>query len=168
MNEPSNLKDVFHVAGDAPDPTGTGLRGVAPGYRLTQSAIGHPMLHWAMPGGKELILEADVYALPDQPPHIYMLCPVCLLHGHQNQLSIRGDQKKFDYTPPDEAGDRMPTFPGWTREQMRHAFPNGLGGILSCDPFRCTFESVPELRRGFGLGQCTFSVVIDNNVVRNV
>jgi hypothetical protein len=166
MDQPSRtLKDVFHVAGDAPDPTGTGLRGVAPGYRLNQSALGHPMLLWRVPGtGQEMILEADVYALPDQPMHIYLLCPVCLMTKQSNQLSIRADHKKFDYEP----FHAVPTFPGWTHEQMAHAFPNGAGGRLSVEPFRCTFEMTPDMQRAFGLNQCTFSVAIDNNVVRNV
>lgn len=165
MQPPSTLKDVFHVAGDQPDPAGTNLRGVAPGYRLNQSALGHPMLLWKVPGtGRELVLEADVYALPDQPMHIYLLCPVCLMSKQQNQLSIRRDQKQFSY----ELDREVPTFPGWTHEQMLHAFPRGLGGLLNVEPFRCTFEMQPELQRAFGLAQCTFSVAIDNNVVRNV
>jgi hypothetical protein len=162
-NSPT-IKDVFHVAGDAPDPTGGDLRGVSPGYSLNQGAEGHPMLWWRLPNGKELILEADVYALPEQPRHIYLLCPVCLLNGMQNQLAIREDQKQFSYEPR----ARVPAFPGWSSSQMAHAFPRGAGGLLSVAEFRCTFESVPDLERSFGLGQCTFHVVIDNNVVRNV
>ncbi|MBT8452973.1 MAG: hypothetical protein KJO40_13475 [Deltaproteobacteria bacterium] len=158
------LKETFHVAGDQPDPAGTDLRGVAAGYDLTRTAIGHPMLHYALPNGKELILEADVYKLPGQPLYIYIICPLCMMAGHKQMLKIDSANKAVSYDPQ----ARVPTFPDWNEKQMRSALPSGGGGLLSVDEFACTWEVEPELRRQFGFAVCPWRVVIEKNVVRNV
>jgi hypothetical protein len=137
---------------------------VAAGYDLTKTAIGHPMLHYALPDGKELILEADVYKIGDEPMYIYLNCPLCLMAGKTVQLCIRADHKQLSYEPT----ARVPAFPGWSEEQMRHAYPKGAGGLLSVEEFACTFEVEPELRRQFGFAVCPWRVVIDKNVVINV
>lgn len=159
----ATIKEVFQVAGDRPDPAGTGLRGVMPGYDLRQSAAGHPLLLWRHPAG-ELVLEADVYQLPGQPTYIHLLCPQCLQAGRQNALRITQERKAISYDPAREP----PTFPGWTDRQMRDAFPNGVGGILSVEAFECTWEEDPTRQRGFGLAKCNWRVVIEHNVVRSV
>lgn len=161
MPENTALKDVFHVAGDAPDPEGGRARGVAPGYELSQSAQGHPMLLYKLSTGQEIVLEADVYDVADK--YIYLLCPLCLARGRKNMLRIREGIKAFRY-------DRLidpPTFPGWSDEQMRHAFPRGLGGTLSVEPFECTWEESPELTRGGGFEKCGWRVSIEKNVVKD-
>ena len=163
MQTSPTTKDIFHVAGDVPDPSGTGMRGVAPGYRFTQTALGHPMLHYRLSTGEEIILEADVYALPEQPMYVHLICPRCLAAGRQVGLKIDQSQKGMSYDPR----AAVAPFPGWTREQMAHALPGGTGGALSIEPFACTWEEAPELRRGFGLGRCGWRVAIDNNVVRD-
>lgn len=157
-------KEIFHVAGDAPDPTGmTNTRGVAPGYDLTGSALGHPMLLHRL-YGKEMVLEADVYKMDGEPMYIHLICPMCLANGRTSALRIVEGKKKLSYDPRAD----VPTFPGWSRDQMLHTFPHGLGGLLSVEPFGCTWEESPELQRGFGLSCCTWKVAIDNNVVRHV
>lgn len=169
MDQDQTLKEVFHVAGDAPDPVGMARgRGVAPGYNLTKSALGHPMLLYRLSTGEEVILEADVYEIPTMDgkkpeQYIHILCPRCLAGGRKNLLTIRPEVKQFSY----DKDAAVPVFPGWTREQFARAFPNGVGGLLSVAPFRCTWEEVPELRRDHGLGQCTWQVAIDHNVVRD-
>lgn len=167
MNHPT-IKEVFHVAGDAPDPTrgrgggiAQGARGVAPGYDMTKGAAGHPMLlGWV--NGQGVILEADVYALPGQPSYIHLICPMCLANGRTQMLTIREGVKAFSYDPRAD----VPPFPRWTRDQMLHAFPNGVGGLLSVEPFRCTWEEAADASRGFGFSVCTWQVAIDKNVVR--
>jgi hypothetical protein len=165
-----SLKETFHVAGDAPDPAGTDLRGVSPGYDFTRAAAGHPFLHYTM--GREIFIEADVYAIGDEPPHIILHCPWCIARGrptNQTGLRIRADAKPFSYEPEGV----VPPFPGWTVEQMRHAFPRGAGGLLSiAEPIACTWEEDPALERGgdgiSGLSRCGWKVVIENNVIRDV
>jgi len=166
MTDESTIKDLFHVAGDAPDPTGGNLRGVAAGYDLTKSAIGHPMLLYRV-GSEEMILEADVYELEGLPLHVRIICPICLAMGRTSGLTIWANQKGMQY----EAAGLVPIFPGWTAAQMRQAFgdrPGGAGGRLSVEPFRCTWEATPELTRRFGLAQCPWNVAIENNVVRDI
>lgn len=163
MPHAQTLKEVFHVAGDAPDPRGGDLRGVAAGYDLTRSALGRPMLHYRLPDGTELVLEADVYAMPEQPIYVLMLCPRCLAGGRQNALRIVQGAKAMVYEP----AAAVPPFPGWTQEQMAHAFPHGAGGLLSVEAFGCTWEETPELRRDFGMSVCGWRVAIDKNVVRD-
>lgn len=161
-NSPTMIKDVFHVAGDAPDPEGGALRGVAPGYNLTRSAIGHPLMLYRV-AGQELILEADVYALPNEPMYIHLICPLCLMNGRTVALRIIEGRKQLSYDPRAD----VPTFPGWSRDQMLHAFPHGLGGLLSVEPFGCTWEEEPNLERGgMGFSCCPWKVAIENNVVR--
>lgn len=164
MEQERTIKDVFHVAGDAPDPAGElrSARGFMPGYDLAKGALGHPMLLYRPKNGPELILEADVFNGPDGQ-YIYLICPRCLATGHTNQLRIRQGIKAFSYDP----AAVVPTFPGWTAEQMRHAFPKGAGGLLSVEPFSCTWEEHPDLQRGFGFEQCGWRVVIERNVVRD-
>lgn len=163
MTDGKPKKDLFHVAGDAPDPTGGNLRGVAAGYDLTKTALGHPMLFYRV-GSEEMILEADVYDLNDLPLHVRLLCPICLAMGRTVGLTIWANQKAMQY----EKDAAVPVFPGWTEAQMRHAFPEGAGGRLSVEPFRCTWEATPELSRRFGLSQCPWKVAINNNVVRDI
>jgi len=165
MTHDQTLKETFHVAGDAPDPTGGALRGVSPGYDLTRTALGHPMLLYRVTGtSKEIILEADIYAIPGQPMYVHLICPLCLINGRTVGLKIDQSHKSLSY----DVSSPVPTFPGWTNEQMKQAFPDGLGGRLSVEPFKCTWEETPDLKRLDGLACCRWQVAIDNNVVRDV
>lgn len=161
MQGQTKKREIFHVAGDAPDPSGTGMRGMAPGYDLTATAVGHPLLFYRLPNGHELILEADVYALPGQPMYAYVICPICMMAGRTIQLAIRQEVKDMHYDPK----GRVKPPPGWDANQLRETFPNGVGGQFSVDHIECTFEVTPEMRRDFGLAVCPWQVVIDNNVV---
>lgn len=159
-----SYKECFQIAGDQPDPDPhTDLRGVASGFDFTRTAIGHPMLLYRV-GGRELVLEADVYRLPDQPLHLILLCPLCLMAGHQNALKIEQGHKQIHYDPRAV----VPPFKGWSPRQMAQAFPRGAGGLLSVEEFACTWEVQPELQRAFGFAVCPWRVVIENNVVRDV
>lgn len=165
MQPSDSYKETFHVAGDTADPTGGSARGVAPGYRLNQSAAGHPKCLYAI-GGQEMIVEIDVYQLPDQPMYLHLLCPHCLARefAERNALRVTADQKQMAYEP----GPFVPAFPGWTHAQMAQAFPAGVGGRLSVStPFRCTWEIDPRYRERLG-NICDFHVVIENNVIRPV
>jgi len=153
MLEQQTSKELFHVAGDMPDPAGTGLLGQAPSYRLTRSALGHPMIFW-----RDMVLEADVYALLEQPLQVHLICPLC-----RHALIIRQGNKVVSYEPQAP----VPAPPGWTATELRQAMPDGLGGLLSVEAFGCTWEAEGDLRRGFGLARCPWRVVIANNVARD-
>ena len=141
------------MAGDMPDPAGTGLLGQAPSYRLTRSALGHPMIFW-----RDLVLEADVYALPEQPLQVHIICPCC-----RHALIIRQGNKAIYYDPKAD----VPIPPGWTAAEVQMAIPGGLGGLLSVDVFACTWEAEGDLKRDFGFSRCQWRVVIENNVARD-
>lgn len=165
MDQNDTIKECFHVAGDQPDPTGySDLRGVAPGYNLTRSALGHPKV-LAYVHGKQAVLTVDVYAIPGEPMKLHLMCPVCVALGRTHvALHIHQGQKAFSYDP----GARVPPWPDWSEAERHRAFPEGMGGLLNVDPFGCSWEETPELRRGFGLASCTWRVAIVNNVARPV
>jgi len=165
--EQRTSKEVFQVAGDSPDPTGTGARGLSTSYDLTRTAAGHPVLVWRAPNGQDMLLTADVYAIPGAPMYIHILCPMCAINGHQHALLFDQSQKGMTYermTPP-------PPFRDWSSDDIQNALAGGIdiksGGRLSVEPFACTWEETGELERGFGLGRCTWKVFIDNNVVKS-
>ncbi len=168
MDHENVTKEIFHLAGDAPDPTGTGLRGIAPHHDLTRAAIGHPMVLYRI-NGKELFLEIDVHVDVSVEPHAlyaHVICPLCLVGGRQVGLRIHSGAKSLHY---DRAAVPRP-FPGWSKLQMDEAFRarGGTGGVLSIEPFKCTWEEMPDLRRRDGLATCRWQVAIDNNVARDV
>lgn len=164
MDQPPNIKEAFHVAGNAPDPTGGGLRGVEATHNLTAGALGHPQVLTPWKAFDKLtrrevplVLEIDVYE-----DHIHLHCPVCLIEGRgEVGLRIRAGAKDYGYDPL----ARVPLWPGWVEEQTKIVYPNGLGGLVNVAPFRCTWETVGDLKRGFGLQKCGLFVSIRNNVM---
>lgn len=141
-----------------PDPTGTGLMGWSPdGVDLTRGAV-RPVIHYRGRHG-EAFLTADVYAPQGLPRYILITCPVC-----ENALTIKEDRKAFELDL-----ERTPRFPGFVIPELLIGLglPH-IGPLLSMEPIRCTWESEPSLRRGFGLGICTFSVAITHNIARDV
>jgi hypothetical protein len=163
------MQEFFSVKDDAPrakDPTGSGLVGRSVGnVDLSKSALGHPVIYYRSKEGKEFFLTADVYAPPDPSGaprgalsvHIY--CPHC-----SNHLTIRQDNKAIDY-------DRHApvVIPGFLSGEIAAGLGVAdLGGRLSVEKFRCTWEERPDLRRSFGFGVCGFRVVIENNVARPI
>lgn len=167
QNQP---KELFQVAGDAPDPTGTGARGVIASYDLSRTAIGHPIVLWKANDGNELLLTFDVFAPPNAPKYILIGCPMCAMRGKPNTLRImEGGAKAFQY----ELGITPPLFPGWRDADVAGALAGDPsidirgGGRLSVEPFSCTWEEEPDLRRAFGMQRCTWRVRIDNNIARS-
>jgi hypothetical protein len=150
MAHPS--KELFHIAGDVPDPTGTGLRGAASTLRLDQTAMGHPKIVY-----KDFLLEADIYSLPDAPMYVHLICPLC-----RHALKASQDNKALEYEPK-----RVPKIVAMLRDCGIDDGPY-WGGTLSVERFECTWESDPEIRRDFGLAVCNWRVEIDNNIARDV
>lgn len=170
MNHEGTYKEIFDVVEDARDPAGVdpSARGLAPGYDLSKSAIGRPMI-WYEVSGTPMPMTWDVYQAPDgSDRYIQGLCPACIARGRPPDhcgLTIRHDAKPFSYDPRAE----VPPFPGWTRAEMQKARPHGFGGLLTIEaPIACTWEEAPELQRGFGLSRCNWKVQIVKNVARDV
>ena len=116
-------REIFHVAGDAPDPTGGAARGLAPGYDLTATAAGHPLLFYRLPNDHELILEADVYQLPDVAMHIHLICPLCMMAGRTVGLTITQGNKEMQFERQvADTGNALSTF-------------EAIAGDLEADPF---------------------------------
>lgn len=139
-------EELVHLAGDpdtggmtargfeaAPDPWGTGKVGYQQTADLTSNALGHPKIRY-----RDLVIEADVYAMPGAPMHVHIICPRC-----RNALRIPADRKRIEYDPAAGA----PTD----------------GGRLSIETFECTWEAGAE--RGSGL--CRWRVAVDDNVARD-
>lgn len=165
MDQPPNIKELFHVAGNVPDPTGgSSALGVQATHDLTSGALGHPQVLTPWKAFDKLtrrdvplVLELDVY-----PEYIHLHCPRCLLEERgEVGLRIRTGAKDYGYDPM----GRVPLWPGWDVEQVKIVYPNGLGGLINIAPFRCTWETASDLKRGFGLQKCGLFVSIRNNVM---
>ena len=173
-NHAATEKDIFHVAGDAPDPEGIDprARGVAPGYDLSNSATGKPLVQYKM-SGEELRLEFDVYNdLEGVKPHIMLICPWCLARrGESVGLRIFRDHKHYDFN----VDERVPPFPGWSEDQMAklaRSRAGGIGGRLTINEvIGCTWEADPSSMRSQGVNGfaiCQWRVKITDNVARDV
>lgn len=130
-------EELVHLAGDAPDPSGSGLVGHQASLNLSRTALGHPKIRY-----RDLVIEADVYALPGVPMYVHILCPKC-----RHALKIAEDRKHIEYDP--KAG------------------PPQDGGRISIEAFQCTWE-MDDQRQQFGLSLCGWKVVVDNNIARDV
>jgi hypothetical protein len=175
-NLQNNSKEVFQIAGDAPDPVGVdpSARGVAMGHNFTQAAFGKPIV-LAQVGDKPVLLTIDLYTLPGEPKYAHVICPVCLAAGRRQALRIVEGHKAIGFSL-----EQPPTWPGWNRRDMQRAIaetmgiteldklPAHWGGRLSIEPFSCTWETEPEPGREYSFSRCPWAVAIDNNVARYV
>ena len=153
----------YSVKDDAPrmrDPSGTGMMGRSVGTQdFSKNADGHPVVLYRTKDGNDFFLTVDIHALPGQPITAYIYCPLC-----NNHLTVKQTNKAIDYDPAASV-----KIPGYATEEILAGLGiDSLGGRLSIEPFRCSWEEKPELRRSFGFGVCGWSVAIDNNVARNV
>lgn len=141
-------EELEHIAGDPPegmyqtgqhlDPMGTGKMGHASQMDMTKGAEAHPMIRY-----NQFVIEADVYRVPDTDEiSVVILCPRC-----HNALTISSKKKAVRFDPP----------------SVKHP-----QGVLSVEPFECTWELDTQGRRmEFGLGLCRWKVGISNNVAKD-
>jgi hypothetical protein len=147
-------KEIFEVK-SSKDPV-SGVVGTSMGYDLSANAC-KTVLHYKGRGG-EYFLTADVYKLEGTPLHLLLFCPLC-----KNTLRISQDNKAIDFDP-----ERTPNFKGFRPEEILASIDAAsLGGSLSVEPFGCTWEAEPELRRQH-FAVCPWKVAIENNEVRDV
>ena len=101
MHNPQT-EELFHIAGDQPDPSGSNLRGTSIGTDFTKTAIAHPMIRW-----RSRVLEADVYAIDGQLL-VHLICPKC-----KGGLHIRQAAKRMTLNGNQLSTERIAcTFPG--------------------------------------------------------
>lgn len=167
----ASSKSIFHIAGDAPAPP---IRrrgdGIAADRDMSDAPLlGQPNVLYRVPMSDDVavILEVDAYedlARPGELAFLHLLCPKCQANGRTNALKIAVGNKRISYDPK---GKRKP-FDGWTKGQMAKLPNGGLGGLLSVEAFRCTWEAEPAQRHAHGLSVCSWHVVIDCNVAHDV
>lgn len=157
-------KQLIPIAGDAPDGA-SGFKGFSSTFQFG-NVIAKPNLFYQT-SHIPLILEADIHGSAEAPEvadFILLFCPLCLAGGRKNTLRISKGNKRFFFSPQET---REP-FPGWTPEQMLGLPGGGVGGLLSVEKFRCTWEEDPSIRRGAGFAGCSWHVQIERNVIIDV
>ncbi len=155
-------KEIFQVSGDQ-------SQGVVAGLNLTNSALCKPVVLYKG-RGMERILTLDVFALPGTPMYVVLYCPLCQIRDPENKynrsLTIKETNKKIDLDPK-----AMPKIPGFSTQELIHDLglqnQDELRGRISIEPFKCTWEEDPELKRGFGLSCCDWKVSITNNIAKD-
>jgi len=156
-------KELFHVSGDQHN---GGMKGGATA-NLNNSALCHPVVFYQRMG---IFLTLDVFALPGTPMYVVVRCPVCQARNPNSEgmdLTIKEDQKAINLDHK-----AMPKFPGFSTSELVDGLglqhPDELRGRISIEPFGCTWEAEPELRREFGFSCCEWNVVIENNIMRDI
>ena len=159
----ANKKELFHVSGDQHN---GGMRGGTTA-NLNNSALCHPVVFYPK---KEIFLTLDVFSLPGAPMYVVIRCPICQARNPNSEgmdLTIKEDQKDIHLDHKS-----IPSFPGFTTSELVEGLglqnQDELRGRISIEPFGCTWEAEPELRRGFGFSCCEWNVAIKNNIVVDV
>ena len=124
-----------------PQATPDDKRGLLSGNAADAHAIGKPELIYQAKNGKDVLLQADVTL-----EHVHLHCPVCRLNGHEHGIMIRAGVKQWGFDPM-----RQVVFPEWESAQMMVKYPQGSGGCLNVEAFKCPW--------------CSFKLRIADNVV---
>ena len=135
----SRERELVQLAGDAPDPMGTGMRGQQTTYHLNRSAIAHPLVEYHPGRADYALLECDVYANPGEPVIVHLICPRC-----RNTLTINGAHKRIEIE-----GNVLSVEPfgcTWEKPEAGPHVPGLVGG---------------------GLSLCRWRVAIDRNVAKD-
>lgn len=103
---------------------------------------------------KDKLIEADVYALPNTPVHVVIMCPRC-----GNASTIKGERKAIDWRPhaPQKIGELV------------------NAGIISIEPFECSWElpdagqhNARNTRQISGFAPlCRLKLAVDKNVAKD-
>lgn len=155
-------KEIFQVSGDQ-------SQGVASGVNLTNTALCKPVVLYRSRAMGDLFLTMDVFALPGVPMYVVVRCPICQARNPDSEgmdLTIKADHKSIDLDHK-----AIPNFPGYTTQELVSALGlqsvDELRGRISIEPFGCTWEAEPELRRDFGFSCCNWKISITNNVAKD-
>ncbi len=144
---------MVQIAGDAPDPNGSGMMGLASTTRLDGTKREVLVTYKGRAG--ELLLTVDV--IPGDVLEVLFICPRCTKAGR-----ITGDRKHIEFDPTATRPFKLP-----------NGQPAMTGGELSIEAFMCTQE-LPEAQyeqhtktNRHGLSLCKQTLVIDRNIARD-
>ncbi len=144
VEAPVKQRELVHIAGDA-DTGMTSTINLAGGKAEVFAIYRGRAVPPEFPDGLRLTL--DVYAIPDEPTQVHLICPKC-----RQQLRITSDRKTIAWEP------------------IRG---NPDGGKLEIEPFMCTWEMpeaaahAPGILAG-GLTLCQWKGVIEHKHGRNL
>lgn len=84
-------EELYQICGDAPDPAGTGLRGVGHDIALNKTRLGKALIRW-----RDRVIEADVYEMGGQLA-VHMICPKCSRPEEVHALWVKEERKAIEY-----------------------------------------------------------------------
>jgi len=150
-------KDVVRLAGDVPDPIGSGTRGYQSSTFLNRDKREVLVVFG------DLVMTVDIYQVPGEPLVAYLYCPRC--HKH---LTVRADQKAIDYDPgADNPMRGAISALGKLPPELVAALEKGR---LSIAPFECTWEvGDDKYAKGSvhtGAALCRLRLAIEDNRAR--
>lgn len=147
-------RELFINEGDVADPMGGRARGYQSTMHLEKMKIGVPKVVYKH-AGATFEITVDVYQTPGEPMELHLYCPMCSRKGAMHTLRITADKKSIQYDPADHSpvGDVA-----------------DRGGRLDVEAFKCTWEldGTREVSAVSSMNLCGWSVVIENNIARNV
>ena len=140
---PTKKREAYQVAGDMDN-------GFMSTVRLDSGKQETLVLYRGSNG--DYVMTVDVYQIPGEPMQVHYICPRCRKQGR-----IQQDAKAIDWNPHEHRVLDMPD-----GQKTR------TGGILSIEPFECTWEIDNEehkvgIRSG-GLTLCRLKLAIDANI----
>lgn len=141
----AKTEEIYHVAGDVPDPTGTGLRGEMSSVNL-DSKVAEVQIRY-----KDTIIFGDVYRYAGVPLRVVIMCPQC-----RNALTITQDNKEIDYdlAAAPQIGGRISiepfTCPFEAPDAGAHRHRSGDGAQIIT-----------------GMSMCNWRVGVSNNIARD-
>jgi hypothetical protein len=130
-------EELIHLAGDAPDPDGSELRGRQSTMRLTKTALGRPAVRYEH-GVQSFVLDCDVYEMPGAGLMVHLICPRC-----RHALRLTSERHVIEYDARD-----------------------GLLSVqrLACV---WELEGDGAVAEHFGTSLCRWTAAIDRNVARD-
>lgn len=155
-------KEIFQVSGDQ-------STGVSSSANLINNTLCKPVVLYRSREMGDLFLTIDVFALPGTPMYAVIRCPICQARNPDSKgmdLTIKEDKKSIDLDHK-----AIPRYPGYTTAEIVNALGlqsvDELRGRISIEPFKCTWEETPDLKRDFGLSRCPWSISITNNIAKD-
>lgn len=84
-------EELVHIAGDAPDPMGTGLVGQEATTDLRKNAMATVLIRW-----RDKVIEAELYETDGQLM-LHLVCPKCSTPDAPHGLHVKQSAKRIEY-----------------------------------------------------------------------